>query len=195
MVVPFVVSVTLLGDSPSVPSLLGIVIIVVSVVLLGFTVPANETVEGEPQKGWFGLILITFACFGLQQSLSLLPSRWEQWGDFRDACNLRVPVYFSVQFVFYCLVLLARRRPLGAPALRLGFVMAVLILGGHFLIYTALDALTAQELGGITFPVIVSVSIMLMALYSVFVLRERSGPLTLGGIALGVVGVMLVAWR
>lgn len=193
MVMPLLMSVLLFNDSLGMLSIAGIAAIMFSVVLLGMSIRRTASGDGSPSRNWFGLALLTFACFGLQQCLGSLPSRWETWWGFQDLAGLRIPIYFSAQLVFYSLVLRVRRKKPGPPALTLALAMALCVVCGHFLMYEALDRYTSLGAGGVTFPVITSVNIVLVALFSLFVLREPSRPTTLFGIALGVAGVLMIA--
>jgi multidrug transporter EmrE-like cation transporter len=73
--------------------------------------------------------------------------------------------------------------------------MAVIVLVGHTIMYFGvLDILSRYERVGLAFPVITSSSIIVMSLFSIFLLKERKNAATLGGIALGVAGVLLLAF-
>jgi multidrug transporter EmrE-like cation transporter len=72
--------------------------------------------------------------------------------------------------------------------------MAGIVLVGHFTMYFGvLDILRDYERIGLAFPVITSSSIIVMSLFSIFLLKERKNAATLAGIALGIAGVLMLA--
>jgi drug/metabolite transporter (DMT)-like permease len=192
MVIPFVTSLVFFDEQLTATRALGMVCVLGSVVTLGMSARGSHEEASEHKRGWFRLALVSFLLLGMQQFMSSVPSQWEGW---KDTARLRVPIYFTAQFVLYTVILSVRNGNPGKRAWRWAVLMAVIVLVGHIIMYFGvLDVLSKHKRVALAFPVITSSSIIVMSLFSIFLLRERKNAATLGGIALGVAGVMLLAF-
>ena len=193
LVIPFVFGVAFWADQPGLSNIVGVGMILGALMCLGLATERDEhTGRSTLQVGWFVLAMTAFVLTGLEQIAKSVPSQWANW---EDVARLRAPLTLSASaLVLQTVAIVGRRYTRDAPW-KEAIAMGCLMVPSHFLVYLALDAFAAQELTGLGYPMAVCACLLGFAVYSVVILRERLTRLRAVGLAMGIVGVVLVAWK
>ncbi len=191
MIVPFVISLLFWGEALTLGKTLGILL------SLGAIISFGKDQQGQPHSdeafriGWFPLAALAFFCLGVQQTLMILPSRYE---SLADPLALRTPllltgIYFINQLLYWIQGGHPGKRPL--PMMLYWCCIAVCSQG---IIFLGIDRLEAHNAAGIAFPIAISACVLGFALYSLLILRENSSLLQKAGMCCGVVGIVVMSF-
>ena len=198
LVIPFVFGVAFWADQPGASNIVGVAMIVGALVCLGMATERDEhTGRSRLQMGWFLLAMTAFVLTGMEQIAKSVPSQWAGW---EDVGRLRAPLALSAStIVLQVVAIVGRRYTRDAPWTE-ALVMGCLMVPSHFLVYLAIDIFAAEDLTGLGYPMAVCACLLGFAVYSLVVLKERLTPLRGVGLAMGIVGVVLVpvtaeSWR
>lgn len=194
MVIPFLVSVLLLGD-PFVPAkALGVAMVLGEVACFGLARKDRKKPDRSSRAvrlpvPWILMALLSLAMLGIQQTMVLVPSYWPGWSD---TGRLRVPLLLTGPLIGYAALLAIRRvRPRRGNLLP-ALLYASIGVPSQVLFFTGLDRLGRFDLAGLAFPLAIGACILSFALYSMTILREHISLLHAGGIALGLAGMSLI---
>lgn len=189
MVVPFLAGVLIWQEKINTGNLLGVVILLISIVLFGRRVQE----EGKPPENrmWFVLALLAFAVSGLGATLSTTPSHWHGWVD---TARLRVPLLNTAALLAFG-VFGIREAQKAMPS-KDEWITAVLcaltVFAGQYAFYAGMDRMALIQKVSLTYPLSISLCIMVFAVYTTLHLGEKLGRLGAMGLALGVLGILLL---
>lgn len=195
LVIPFLCGVVLFGGSVSAGSGLEVLLVLVSLLLLVSGVPASRAREkAGPRKpaSWLPAALFSFLLLGAHQTLTTVPSYWQNWSD---AAGLRPPLLYSGIVIGYARHTLVHRRSIDGTALLFASILSAVGIFAQVLLYRAMDLLAPAGLLPIVYPLAVSTAIISFAVYSIFLIREKISPGYLAGIGCGISGLLLIALR
>lgn len=190
MVLPFAYGVLFFGEAAPLRRCAGVALVLGSLVLFGLKRRSVTPVKGEASGAWFPLALLTLLLLGSHQSLATTPAHWQGW---EDAARMRVP--FATLGIALCYVAptVARRAWPNRKTLGVGLVLLGIGVPTQLIFYTGMDALRAHKMVSLAYPLAVGTCIVVFALYSALVLKERKTPASLAGIALGIGGLALIS--
>ncbi len=193
LVIPFVFGVAFWADKPGLSNIAGVGLILGALVCLGLATERDEhTGRQKLHLVWLAFAMLAFVLTGLEQVAKSVPSQWTNW---EDVGRLRAPLTLSASaLVLQTTAILGRRYTRHAPWKEAIF-MGCLMVPSHFLVYLALDIFAAHELTGLGYPMAVCACLLGFAVYSVLILKERLTLLRAAGLFLGLIGVVLVAWK
>ena len=161
--------------------------------LAAFGAARNEKSTAGGQAGsrlWFALALLAFLCLGMVMFLATIPSHWKDWSD---VGGVRIPIYYAGVAGVYAAILIRRPGRMSWTMLALAALICIDGLASLLLIFGGLDRLGDCRMVSIAYPIAVGTCIVGFAAYSLFILRERTTPLHIAGIALAVAGIALAA--
>jgi len=191
MVLPFLLGVLVFGESPSVWRFVGLGAILISLFTFGRvrSTPVAASAQAA-QPIWLPIALVALVLLGASQILSSLPSHIPA---LTDSARLRIPMFYLGNGAIM-IVLWAQRgsRP-DKRVLTLALVGAMTGVTGMLALFRGLDLLAAARLTSLGFPIAVGTCIVGFALYSAGILREPLTRTHIIGMALGVVGLALLA--
>lgn len=188
MVVPVLYAVTLLGDPLRPGGFTGLILILGALSLLAF----GRQGTSASARHWILWAFVAFACYGVAQTINMLPSKWSGW---QDRGHLRLPLFLSAFAVAAGLTAVVKRVPLTKALVLWALAHSLISLLANFMVFRAMDALAAVGSVSFVYPVAVGVSLLGMVLVSTFLFRERTGPASLFGLLLATGGVVLLALR
>ena len=182
---PFAMGMLFFGVRPTWPRLLGMALILLGIALFARTRPGRH---GRGPRLWLWPTLGAFAASGLAQCFANLPS---YWSGVRMAPELRAClVQLGTVGMFALTVPFQHRRPrFRGTGRAVALLSAVQILSLFFFFYRGLDLVAAHGGGSIGYPVAQGACIGFFLLYNRFVLKEKSGPLTLGALTATLAGI------
>jgi drug/metabolite transporter (DMT)-like permease len=147
--------------------------------------PPEERTPGR----WLGYVLAALVLTGVAQVLFIVPSRW----NLDVPSGLRPVVLLATGAVCAGGLALVRRvrfqRAMLGPALLLACCS---VLGLLFTVRSG-DFLAIHHLAGLVYPISTGATVVLFALVSRFGLREPFHASTWAGMALGVLGIVLLS--
>lgn len=145
----------------------------------------------EPSKGWLPCVLLSFALLGASQAASMAPSHWDGW---TDKANLRAPLLFLISSALWLAAAWACGRRLDfAQSWRGATLYALFALAGQLLLYKALDAMSAEGMSGVVYPLAIGICVGGFLLYSAVFLKERPTFFNLAGAACSIAGMAALA--
>ena len=124
---------------------------------------------------------------GLAQFSTILPS--EKIGLSGEALTWRLPVNVICGLATWAGVAAVKRSKIDRPAIKWGFWYAFIVTIGQILFYLSVDSMAKISISGIVYPVSVSLSILLFAVYRAIFRREKIKPLVGVGLFLLFLGV------
>ena len=171
MIFPFLCGIIFWKNPAEPVAITGLCCILCGVILPGYRNFRNF-------RSWFYCALGAFFCYGVLQSLYLIPSHV---GSLADPGRVRPALACLGCFAGWGGVALFRRRPLKftIPAMRLAGGMALIHLASVALFFASLDFFSQAGKGGSAMPFMLGVNLAVFGLYSFFFLRERRTVLQL----------------
>lgn len=190
MVVPFILSIVIWNDKVTASGIIGITFILLTLILLGSS-KSNQTTQ-KTELIWYPIILLTFISISLQQLFSMIPSHWAGWAD---VANLRIPLSATTSFAIQIVLMLAmKKRPDRKIALNALFQSSLGIIGSK-IFYTSMDLISPTGYLPIVYPLAVSICIVGVTLYSMFIIKEYFGRREVLGVVTGMAGIILISIR
>lgn len=152
---------------------------------------------------WLGLSLLAFLICGTQQMLNNLPSYIPEMRDgvthyfraFSVACGGILA--FTVRNVLLQKLAGFRARFNNSIRKPLFWKYVVIkqgfgLISAYFLLYRGMDRLSAAGIGSVSYPLLVGSCIVAFTLYSIFILKERTGLAQYAGLVLCLVGIVAI---
>jgi drug/metabolite transporter (DMT)-like permease len=189
LVTPFIFGLLLWGDKLTLLGVLGAAAIVACLVFLGSAREDGEHIETNSHRTWLGFALLAFALTSVELVLKAIPSQWAGWDD---VGRIRAPLSLTGGMIIFQIIAFVMNRYTRKLPWMLIVVSVALIVPSQVLIFKALDVFEHHELTGLAWPMAIATCIVAFALYSVFILKERMTVLRGIGIALGIVGMVLI---
>jgi multidrug transporter EmrE-like cation transporter len=190
--IPAVVSVFVYGEKLTLPKILALGLVLVSLYFIfrGFRAEAQSeqsSLPGEKQAKWFLLMLVILLTNGMgSYGLKVIAA----WG-------LPETAKFPYLTVFYAAALLSIGVPILFQGARFtwrevgwGSLLAVLSIGGQLAMAVALEL---NVPGHIVFPIAIGGSVFIVILGGRLLFGERLNKLTAGGVSLGLAAVILLS--
>lgn len=187
MVVPFLAGIIFWHDRPTLPNMMGAVLILLAVVVFGLRSARQE--PGSHARPWFHIALMAFCIIGISQTFCTIPSHWAGWSD---AGGLRVPVFTSAALAFLATACAIRREWPGRREVVAGSLCSLAGLAGNYTFFAGMDLMAARHLVALVYPTAIGVCMTAFVLYTRFWGRERLGWGGLAALGLGVAGVALL---
>jgi len=190
LVLPFLAGIFIWHDAARPTGTAGVAAVLVSLVLLG----VSRSKQGQDGSGgwvsvWLVLTVLAFVLIGCQQTICTIPNRWP---GFHDAGRMRVALGSTSSAVFLAVVNLLRRRWPEREVLALCVLCALFGITGAVTLFAALDFMQKVGQVAIVFPLCVGVCVVGFSLYSRAWLKERLGLVGAVGLALSVLGIVLM---
>ena len=190
MVVPFLAGLAIWSDPARPVGSVGVGAVLASLVLLGVSRRGENNHGGNGRLAfWLVLVGVTFVCWGVQQTLCTLPSRWEGWADVGRA---RLALHRTGAVALMAAITLLRRRLPGRESIRPSLVAGGLGIIGGISLFAAMDAMAQADRVGLVFPLCISTCVAGFALYSRLWLKEKLGLAGATGLVLSVAGILLI---
>ena len=187
MVFPFLCGWLVFGEDVSWLRLAGMIALAASLPMIGFGKPQVGVVDRKkifPVFCGAALLLI-----GLQQVLTLTPN---EMGVSEAALTWRVPL-LTICWLTWAIPMLLKKQKINRPVLLDGIWYGITNIAGQSCFYVSVDYLSEAQASGIVYPLASGCCIAFFALYCFVVRREKSAPLELGGLALLLCGIGLLA--
>ena len=193
LIVPFLAAVIFFDEPAPLLRLCGVLAILGSLIILGMArqnEPVKETDGAVKSSLCFVLALLALVIFGVQQTLTTVPSHL---ATMTDTMNLRIPLMYiggGVVFVFLWL-----RKPV-RPERRevvLALIATAIGITSYFLLFLGLDSLAVARATSIGYPVATGTCIIGFVAYSFLVMREACTPWHIAGMGLGITGIVFVS--
>jgi len=190
LVFPYVAGMVLFREPFVLHKAIGVAALLVCIAVLGYARRGLADREQDSGATWFLVALAALVLLGLQQTLTTVPSHWPGW---RDAANMRIPLSALGAALAYSVVFLLRWRAPSPLAVVLGILSAATCVASRITLFAGLDCLSQCRMVSIAYPVAIGTCIVSFGLYSLLVLREPATKLQGAGMALGVVGLVLLS--
>lgn len=188
MMIPFLASVVIWGNAVAGSGILGIILIVTMIGIMG-AFQKNDNKQ-KYNHVWLLLSLSVFVMYGVQQTISTIPSRWYGW---EDVNNLRVPLNMLGGFLCQEIMFVWGKKRVTKSSLLYGAVAAAFILLGSHFVFLSLDTLSDSALLPFVYPLAIGLSIGGMSVYSYVFLKEKLRPMQITGLLLGLAGIILIS--
>jgi drug/metabolite transporter (DMT)-like permease len=188
MVVPLLAGILIWGDRPRSVNLAGGALLLGSIVLFGVQPAARA--RAAPAKPWFFIALLGFLAMGVSQTLLTVPSHWPGWSD---PGRLRVPVMSTAATIFLATACVVQRCWPRRHEWIFGVISNFVGLGNAVLLFAGMDRLAERNLVALAFPLSIGTGMVGFAIYSRVWLREPLGAFGGTAVAVGLVGLCLLA--
>lgn len=190
MVFPFIYGVAAFGEEAPLRRCAGVAFVLASLVLFGLKRRSVAPAKGEASGLWFPLAMLTFLLLGAHQSLATTPAHWKGW---EDAARMRVPLSTLGVALVYVVPTVSRRAWPDRKSLVFGLILLAIAVPTQVVFYKGMDALRPHRMVSLAFPLAVGTCIVVFALYSALVLRERVTGASVAGILMGTAGLALIS--
>lgn len=191
LMIPFIVSVFIFNELLSPVKLAGIVLVLMSFAAFGFSqVSRNSGDKKRWNKNWFIIAVSAFLLLGFHQSLTIIPSYWENWSDTE---NFRATLLLSGISLGYISFMVIRKISLDLKSIWIGILLLPIGLPSQVVFYKGMDLLAKENLISLVYPLAVGTNIVSFSMYSLFLKKERGTPLSISGIVLGLIGLVLIS--
>lgn len=192
MLIPFLSSVLFWGEKISWPGIAGMA------ALLGAIVFMAQQRSGAEFRGpggskfvWLCAVVGALTMIGSAQAFQAVPSYWTGWAD---EARLRVCLLALGGALANTIWMVLLRQKVSLPALRYGACWAVLALISYGLLFVGLDHLAAAGMSGYAFPLGQATCMIGFAFFSRFWLKEPFHWPARLGLALGLLGILLLTF-
>lgn len=187
MIVPFLGGWLILDDRISAINLAGLFLIVSALILLGTDKSQKDEKKQNRIETTILLSFIAMILVGLAQFSTILPS--EKNGFSGEALTWRLPVNAICGLLTWAGVAAVKRSKIDRPAVKWGVWYAFFVTIGQILFFLSVDSMAKFSVSGIVYPVSISLSILLFAVYRAIFRREKIKPLIGVGLFLLFLGV------
>ena len=165
MLFPFLCGVICWGNRINGLNILGLVLLLAGILLpcrKGFRQPGN----------WLGLALAALLCYGILQTLYLLPSHMK---ELADPGTIRPALACLGNFIGWSIIAVGRREKhrITPTVIRMALIMVVLHTASVKTFFAALDALGKAGAGGIGIPFMLGVNLATFGFYTFIFLKEK----------------------
>lgn len=188
LTVPFILGIAIWGDQIRAANAVGLLFLLCAIGLFGASKNSSESIHGGGK--WLTIALLSLLLLGAQQTLTTIPSRWAGW---QDEARLRVPMMLTGKLIVYWGLLAMLRRKINRRAWRPAAVLCAITLVSSPLTFLAIDLFAKFNRAALVYPITVGVCTTAFSFYSVFVLKERATFQNILGMAMGCIGIGLVA--
>jgi len=197
LVLPFVIILAMYRETPDIAKVIGTVCVLIGVALIGFQSGSEQksdlkeggnTPQNKKNYLWLVFALLAFFTIGISQAM------FSSTGYIEDAYSLR-PAFLALG-AFLGSVLCKAYFPdekfsVTKPMLLFSFFLILVGMASAKLSFAAIDAMGELKLASMTYPIATGICIVTFALYSIFVLKEKTHRMGLAGLAAIVLGVLL----
>lgn len=190
MVVPFLLSIAIWNDKVSYAGMAGVAMVLLTFLLLGSNKGVKTTQKTE--FIWYPLIALTFISISLQQLITMIPSHWAGW---TDVANLRIPIAGTTSFIIQISLMLIMKKRANKKILLNALIQSILGIISSKIFYTAMDLISPTGYLPIVYPLAVSICIIGVTLYSMFIIKEHFGKREVIGVVSGLAGIILISIR
>lgn len=191
LLIPFVFSILVWNEHASALNLVGIAGVTIMIFLVATGGASRENKQGS-FAAWLFFILLAFICYGFAQLTYLAPSRWT--GN-ADLLGFRPLFMILAQAILFAVTALAARQTITRAMTPSALAGAAVGLGYLYAVALAADAMSAVNLAGIVYPLVIGGGLILFVLYSRIFLREAYTARSWLGLAAGVAGIVLICFR
>lgn len=192
MMCPLLAMILLYGERLSIPAWCGIGVLALGIVAWGIGKKEGEagTCQSRRDHGRYLLFsLLAFLCTGLQQILTLIPSKMPSLGE--NALSWRV-FLMQLPLLLWGIPCAVKKQPLTGKAWKYGAVLGASIAGGELLFFCGIDAMNRIKLSGLAYPAALNFCILLFALYCRFYLKRPFRKVEILALLLTVTGITLL---
>lgn len=193
MFCPLLAMLIFYGERLSLFAIIGIVLLIAGIICWGIGKKDEENPDNaavpKSRKKFILYSLLAFAATGLQQTLTLIPSKIS--GVSPAAMEWRVIMLQLPMFLWLLPCIKYREFP-GKKHFRFSLGFAIATVGGEVLFFMGIDALNKINLSGLAYPAALNCSIVLFALYCRFFRKQKFTPVELAGLALTVTGIFFL---
>jgi len=190
MVIPFLAGVLFWGEPLRMGGACGLAAILASLLAFAGARPSDTGDGATPNRRWLLQALLALVFLGAQQTLSSIPSSWEGW---KDSAELRGPLILTAGALPLLFLVIRRRLWPERDAWWLAGLYAGLGIAGNLLLFAAMDSLRTEGRLALVFPLALGTCIVLVALCDIVLWKRRPCRFAWIGIALGTLGVILLA--
>ena len=190
IIIPFVSSVIIWGETPGLTSWCGVGCILASIAL--FARKYSPADNPSHNRLWLPLAFFTFLICGLTQLLMCIAPHWADW---TDSAHVRVPILLTAGTIVHVLIMFIKKIRIAPRMLPLCLAWTIQALVSFLLLFKCLDIMAKFGLVGIIYPLAVGTSIAGFSIYSHIHLREMYTRTTMAGLSVAIIGVILIAWR
>ena len=193
MFCPLLAMLIFYGERLSTLAVVGIALLIAGIVCWGIGKKEEENTDPQAvpksRKKFILYSLLAFAMTGLQQTLTLIPSKI---GNISPAAmEWRVIILQLPMFLWIVPCIKYREFP-RKKHIRFSFWYAIAAVGGEILFFMGIDALNKIKLSGLAYPAALNCSIVLFALYCRFFRHQKFTPVELAGLVLTVTGIFFL---
>jgi len=190
---PFAMGILIFGVEPRWTRLLGVAVVLVGVLMMGFTKSSRE--DGVPSsRRWLWGTILGFLVAGWTQCLGNVPSYWEQASQMS---SVEKTLTMQLGNLVGCIAL--KWRSVFSKSAWNGLLVPVIvytafnILNQFFFYFNGLQKLTDIGAGSIAYPIGMGVCISGVFLYSACVLREKTSALGFCALAACLSGIIIIS--
>ena len=202
MVLTFLYGVIFEGDIVTVLRIVGLITILGALLLLGL---ARDNQGKEKSRTWIWMALGCFLLCGTNQICAMIPTYIQ---EVRDGFNsvARSTVLSTATMVFALIWNIASKRKAFFADMKqhihnkylwifVGVQQGFCLLAAYFIQYRCIDYLSAHNHGSVAYPTLVASCLVGFALYSTFILREKTSFAQKLGMLLCVAGMILICLK
>ena len=190
MICPLLTMVIFFGEKMTPFSSLGILSLFAGLSLFGVTRNAPSTSVSNHHWKFIIWASLAFLLTGLQQTCAMLPSKIA--GLSENALSWRVPLMKFSTMLWLVPCIAARCRPRRREWI-FGVCFGVVSSGGELLFFLGVDHLNRFNLAGLTYPLALSISIVLFTFYCRFYRQRKFSKVELAAIGTTVLGILMLS--
>ncbi|MBN2011296.1 hypothetical protein JW960_18270 [candidate division KSB1 bacterium] len=191
MIIPFITGVVLFSERFQLLNMIGMVLVVVSIMAFGMErTNSKQQSHGMTSNAWFYLALLSLLAIGLTQTLTTVPSYWINWSD---EANLRVPLLMTGSALVLFIIAIIQKTQFTKKSILIGTSSSFFVLPSTFIFFKAMDVLAQHNKVALAYPLAVGINILSFAIYSMFMIKEKTTLMHILGIVTGFTGLMLIS--
>ncbi len=188
---PFLVGWLCLGEKVGVLSTIGMFLILAALFFMVMgKVKRNSDKSNSVEKHnklFVFYIILAFTASGVGQLLTILPSHV---GLSEEVLKLRIPFFMSGAFLWLCSILVKRQK-IAFRQLPNSIIYGVLVFGGQFALYQAIDALKVLKLTALVYPLAMGSCIVFFSVFCLVWRKEKNTLSEIIGLVILILGLLL----